>query len=90
MELFIIWLALAGVTAYFAKQKGRNPVGWFIRALSSPPSGLSQYGWQTRWGGRAEEYRDRQEVWCLLPLSEVPILRRGCPKGSNQVQALPV
>ena len=40
MELFIIWLALAGVTAYFAKQKGRDPVGWFILGFIFPAVGL--------------------------------------------------
>ena len=54
MELFIIWLALAGVTAYFAKQKGRNPVGWFILGFVFPAIGLiavwlaNPLGWTSR------------------------------------------
>lgn len=29
MEMLIIWLAVAAVTAYFAKQKGRSAGAWF-------------------------------------------------------------
>ncbi|MFE2005673.1 hypothetical protein ACFW6U_09800 [Pseudomonas guariconensis] len=40
MELLIICLALAGVTAYFAKQKGRSPAAWFLLGLIFPVIGL--------------------------------------------------
>lgn len=30
MELLIVWLAVAAVTAYFANQKGRSAAAWFI------------------------------------------------------------
>lgn len=30
MELLIIWLAVAAITAYMASKKGRNVAGWFI------------------------------------------------------------
>lgn len=40
MELLIICLALAGVTAYFAKQKGRSPAAWFLLGLIFPAIGL--------------------------------------------------
>ncbi|MFG0409480.1 hypothetical protein [Pseudomonas sp. FYR_11] len=29
MEIVIVWLAVAAVTAYFAKQKGRSAGAWF-------------------------------------------------------------
>lgn len=30
MEYMIVWLAIAGACAYFANQKGRSAVGWFV------------------------------------------------------------
>lgn len=30
MEYLIIWLAIAGACAYFANQKGRSALGWFV------------------------------------------------------------
>ena len=30
MEYLIIWLAIAGASAYFANQKGRSALGWFV------------------------------------------------------------
>lgn len=30
MEVIIIWLAVATVAAYYANQKGRSAVGWFL------------------------------------------------------------
>lgn len=30
MEYLIIWLAIAGVCAYLASQKGRSALGWFV------------------------------------------------------------
>jgi hypothetical protein len=30
MEYLIIWLAIAGACAYFASQKGRSALGWFV------------------------------------------------------------
>ncbi|MCE0965683.1 hypothetical protein [Pseudomonas sp. NMI4491_12] len=29
MEIVIVWLAVAAITAYFAKQKGRSAGAWF-------------------------------------------------------------
>lgn len=33
MEILIVWLAVAGITAYFAKQKGRSAGAWFVLGL---------------------------------------------------------
>ncbi|WP_070414677.1 zinc ribbon domain-containing protein [Pseudomonas lundensis] len=36
MEYLIVWLAAAGVCAYFAKQKGRSVGGWFVLGFLLP------------------------------------------------------
>ena len=35
--VFVIWLALCGLTAWGASQKGRNPVGRFFLSLILSP-----------------------------------------------------
>ena len=31
--VIVVWLALGGVCSYYAKERGRNPIGWFIIGL---------------------------------------------------------
>ena len=51
MEILIVWLAIAALTAYFAKQKGRSAGAWFalgflfsICLLYTSPSPRDQRG----------------------------------------------